>query len=202
MAGSYGPRRALYFAYSPGPVVGRVSFKAIVGAGARSVRPRNRTRLRESPAPEPSTANRPDISLLFAWPRTPVFAGFFDGFLRGRVSAEGAGVPAVALVHGPFPLPIAGAPPLGSDLRPMGGPVGAIRDRLLNRAVHRLFARGLPVLNQARREQGLGPLDDWFGQLFGVEAIYVPKERGLVESARRAWAGRRYNSLVTEYVRG
>lgn len=97
-----------------------------------------------------------------------------DWMLPGAaVAAEGARVPAVALVHGPFPLPIDGAPPMGSGLQPMGGPVGAIRDRLLNRAVHRLFASGVPVLNQARAEQGLGPLDDWFAQLFGVEAIYV-----------------------------
>jgi UDP:flavonoid glycosyltransferase YjiC (YdhE family) len=84
-----------------------------------------------------------------------------DWMLPGAaVAAEGARVPAVALVHGPFPLPIEGAPPMGSGLRPMGGRVGAIRDRLLNRAVHRLFASGVPVLNQARAERGLEPLDE------------------------------------------
>lgn len=110
-----------------------------------------------------------------------------DWMLPGAaVAAEGAGVPAVALVHGPLPLPIEGAPPMGSGLRPMGGPVGAIRDRLLNRAIHRLFARGLPVLNEARAKQGLDPLGDWFAQLFGIEAIYVMSAPELDFSSRGA----------------
>ncbi len=110
-----------------------------------------------------------------------------DWMLPGAaVAAEGAGVPAVALIHGPFPLPIDGAPPMGSGMRPMRGRAGAIRDRLLNRAVHRLFAPGLPVLNQARAEQGLEPLDDWFAQLFGVEAIYVMSAPELDFSSRGA----------------
>jgi UDP:flavonoid glycosyltransferase YjiC (YdhE family) len=97
-----------------------------------------------------------------------------DWMLPGAaVAAEGAGVPAVALVHCPLPLPIDGAPPLGSGLKPMGGRLGSMRDRLLGHAVRRLFAAGLPVLNQARAEQNLRPLDDWFAQLLGVEAIYV-----------------------------
>jgi MGT family glycosyltransferase len=97
-----------------------------------------------------------------------------DWMLSGAaVAAEGAGVPAVALVHCPFPLPIDGVPPLGSGLRPMRGGLGAMRDRLLNRAIRRLFAAGLPMLNQARAEQGLQPLEDWYSQLRGVEAVYV-----------------------------
>jgi MGT family glycosyltransferase len=109
--------------------------------------------------------------LLEGWPADVVV---FDWMLPGAaVAAESAGVPAVALVHCPFPLPIDGAPPLGSGLRPMGGRVGAVRDRFLGRAVRRFFAAGLPVLNQARAEQGLEPLEDWYAQLLGVEAIYV-----------------------------
>jgi UDP:flavonoid glycosyltransferase YjiC (YdhE family) len=109
--------------------------------------------------------------LLEDWPADVVV---LDWMLPGAaVAAEGAGVPAVALVHCPLPLPIDGVPPLGSGLRPMAGLLGAIRDRLLNRAARRLFAPGLPVLNQARAEQGLQPLTNWYAQLLGVEAIYV-----------------------------
>jgi UDP:flavonoid glycosyltransferase YjiC (YdhE family) len=97
-----------------------------------------------------------------------------DWMLPGAaVAAEGAGVPAVALVHCPLPLPIDGAPPLGSGLQPMAGRLGTVWDRLVGRAVTRLFAPGLPVLNQARAEQGLQPLDDWYAQLLGLDAIYV-----------------------------
>jgi UDP:flavonoid glycosyltransferase YjiC (YdhE family) len=110
-----------------------------------------------------------------------------DWMLPGAaVAAEGAGVPAVALVHCPFPLPIDGAPPLGSGLRPMGGRLGAMRDRLLGHAVRRFFAAGLPVLNRARAEQGLEPLEDWYAQLLGVEAIYVMTAPELDFSSRGA----------------
>jgi MGT family glycosyltransferase len=109
--------------------------------------------------------------LLRAWPADVVV---LDWMLSGAaVAAEGAGVPAVALVHCPLPLPIDGAPPLGSGLRPMAGRLGVMRDRLLNRAARRLFATGLPVLNQARAEQGLQPLENWYAQLLGIEAICV-----------------------------
>ncbi len=109
--------------------------------------------------------------LLEGWPADVVV---LDWMLPGAaVAAEAAGVPAVALVHCPFPLPIDGAPLLGSGLRPMAGRLGAIRDRLLNHVARRVFAAGLAVLNQARTEQGLQPLKDWYTQLLGVEAIYV-----------------------------
>jgi len=108
---------------------------------------------------------------LAGWPADVVV---LDWMLPGAaVAAEGARVPAVALVHCPFPVPVDGAPPLGSGLRPMAGRVGVMRDWLLNRAVRRFFAAGVPVLNQARAEQGLPPLRDWYAQLLGVEAIYV-----------------------------
>ncbi len=76
--------------------------------------------------------------LLEGWPADVVV---FDWMLPGAaVAAEGTGVPAVALVHCPFPVPIDGSPPLGSGLRPMAGRVGVMRDRLLNRAARR-FSR-------------------------------------------------------------
>ncbi len=111
----------------------------------------------------------------------------FDWMLPGAaVAAEAAGVPAVALVHCPFPVPVDGAPPLGSGLRPMTGRLGVMRDWLLNGAARRLFAPGLPVLNQARAEQGLRPLGDWYAQLLGVEAIYVMSAPELDFSSRGA----------------
>lgn len=100
----------------------------------------------------------------------------FDWMLAGAaIAAERIGLPAVELVHTPYPLPVAGVPPLftGSGLRPLGGPLGTARDRLLNRIAGRVFDTGLPALNRARAEHGLAPLDHWEDQLLGVRAICV-----------------------------
>jgi UDP:flavonoid glycosyltransferase YjiC (YdhE family) len=105
--------------------------------------------------------------------RRPADVVVFDWTMVGAaIAAEGAGVPAVALLHCPYPLPIEGAPPLFTGLKPMGGHLGAARDRLVGRIATRILSTGLPALNRARAEQGLQPLDEWAAQLLGVEAIY------------------------------
>jgi MGT family glycosyltransferase len=98
----------------------------------------------------------------------------FDWMLGGAaVAAEGADIPAVALVHCPYPLPLDGVPPLFSGFAPIDGPVGAIRDGLMNRLVTRLLRTGVPVLNKARAEQGLPPLREWAEQLLRAREICV-----------------------------
>jgi MGT family glycosyltransferase len=117
------------------------------------------------------SVSRECAEILERWP-ADVMA--LDWMLTGAaIAAEGAGVPAVALVHCPYPLPVDGAPPLFSGLRPLAGPVGAVRDRLLNRIAARLLATGLPLVNKARAEQGLPPLGEWSAQLLGVREICV-----------------------------
>lgn len=97
-----------------------------------------------------------------------------DWMLPGAmVAAEGAGVPAVAVVHCPYPLPRRGVPPLGSGMRPRAGRVGAVRDGLARRMARRMLAVGLPALNGARAERGLAPLGEWDEQLLGVAEIHV-----------------------------
>lgn len=111
------------------------------------------------------------IELLDGWSADVVV---FDWLFAGAaIAAERARVPAVALVHCPYPLPARGAPPLFSGLKPMEGPLGAARDRLLNGVTRRFSAAGLPVLNDVRAEHGLTPLKNWEDQLLGVRAIYV-----------------------------
>jgi UDP:flavonoid glycosyltransferase YjiC (YdhE family) len=120
------------------------------------------------------------------WPADVVV---LDWMLTGAaVAAERAGVPAVALVHCPYPLPVDGVPPpfTGMGLRPMRGPLGVARDRLLSRIATRLMAIGLPLLNKARAEQGLAPLGRWEEQLLGVGAIYVLSAPELDFSSRGA----------------
>lgn len=96
----------------------------------------------------------------------------YDWMLTGAgVAAEGAGLPTVALVHCPYPLPVAGAPPLFSGLRAMNGPLGAARDRVANLAAERLLNLGLALLNKARREQRLPRLDAWSQQLLRADEV-------------------------------
>ncbi|MFI4991376.1 MAG: nucleotide disphospho-sugar-binding domain-containing protein [Solirubrobacterales bacterium] len=108
---------------------------------------------------------------LAEWPADVVA---YDWMLTGAgVAAESARVPAVALVHCPYPFPVPGVPPLFTGLRPMHGRFGAGRDRLLGNVAGRMLATGLPLLNKARAEHGLAPLDRWEQQLLAAHAIYM-----------------------------
>ncbi|HTU77630.1 MAG TPA: nucleotide disphospho-sugar-binding domain-containing protein [Solirubrobacteraceae bacterium] len=106
---------------------------------------------------------------LASWPADVVV---YDWMLTGAgVAAQGARVPAVALVHCPYPFPVRGAPPPFIGLRPMAGPLGSARDRLLAHASTRVHDIGVPLLNRARTEHGLAPLAHWGAQLLGADAI-------------------------------
>ncbi len=48
-----------------------------------------------------------------------------------------------------------------------------MRNDLVNRVATRLLRTGVPLLNKARSEQGLPPVDDWADQLLGVREISV-----------------------------
>jgi MGT family glycosyltransferase len=120
------------------------------------------------PLPE---GTRQFAALLRDWPADVVVFDWL--FLGAAVAAEAAGTPAAALVHCPYPLPIAGAPPLFSGLKPMAGAVGALRDRAVNGFFKRFSAAGLPQLNGVRGEYGLEPLSAWEDQLRSVAGIYV-----------------------------
>jgi MGT family glycosyltransferase len=128
-------------------------------------------RMRDAPIAPLRDAVREDVELLGDW-RPDVVV--FDWLLiAAPIAAEHAGIPAVALVHCPYPLPARGAPPLFSGQKPMGGLVGPARDRLLNAMTSRFTAAGLPTLNDVRAEHGLSALKDWNDQVRGVRAIYV-----------------------------
>jgi UDP:flavonoid glycosyltransferase YjiC (YdhE family) len=128
-------------------------------------------RLRDAPVGVARDATREYVELLGDWSADVIV---FDWMLFGAaIAAEHVGTPAVALVHCPYPIPVGGAPPLFSGLKPMGGQLGAARDGLLNAMTRRFSAAGLPVLNDIRAELRLRPLSDWNDQLRGVRAIYV-----------------------------
>ncbi len=110
-------------------------------------------------------------AVLREWPADVVVFDWL--FLGAAVAAEAAGIPAAALVHCPYPLPISGAPPLFSGMKPMAGAIGALRDRAANGFFKRFSAVGLPQLNRVRGERGLEPLSAWEDQLRSVAGIYV-----------------------------
>ncbi|MFI5008767.1 MAG: glycosyltransferase [Solirubrobacterales bacterium] len=137
----------------------------------------------------------------------PADAMVFDWMQPGApIAAEGADLPAVAIVHGPYPLPVEGAPPLGSGWRPLDGRLGAARDRLAGRIVARFFAPGLPILNRARSEQGLEPLASWDAQLLRAQTIYVMSAPELDFSSRAAlpanvrYVGPAFEPFAREWV--
>jgi UDP:flavonoid glycosyltransferase YjiC (YdhE family) len=111
------------------------------------------------------------VAALKAEPADVVVNDFL--FAGVGVAAEHAGVPVAALVHCPYPTPIEGAPPLFSGAGPMVGPLGAARDRVLNAMTNRIVARGVRPLNDERAKLRLPPLDGWYDQLLGADAIYV-----------------------------
>jgi len=128
-------------------------------------------RMRDAPIAPLRDATRENIEQLGDWSADVVVFDWL--FIAAAVAAEAVGIPAVALVHCPYPFPAAGAPPLFSGLKPMGGPVGAARDRVVNAVISRFSQAGLPVLNDVRAEHGLTPLEHWNDQVLGVRAIYV-----------------------------
>jgi MGT family glycosyltransferase len=111
------------------------------------------------------------VELMECWPADVVV---LDWMLSGAaVAAEAALVPAVALVHCPYPLPVDGVPPLFSGCSPLAGRRGVLRDRLLNCVATRVLATGVPLLNKARAEQCLPPLRAWSEQLLSVSELCV-----------------------------
>jgi MGT family glycosyltransferase len=128
-------------------------------------------RMRDAPIAPLRDAVRENLELLGDWGADVIVFDWL--FIAAPVAAERAGIPAVALVHCPYPLPVRGAPPLFSGLKPMAGPLGAARDRLLNAMTSRFSGAGLPTLNDVRAEHGLTPLKDWNDQIRSVRAIYV-----------------------------
>lgn len=104
----------------------------------------------------------------------PADAVVASGTLLGALAgAESLGVPAVALMSNVYNRPTPGLPPFGTGLRPARGPIGRARDRALNAVVGRMWQRGLPALNAARRDLGLDPLDDLWAQLDRVARVLV-----------------------------
>lgn len=105
--------------------------------------------------------DRPDV----------VVSGFFA--FGAMVGAHAAGLPLAVTIPNPYPLPAAGLPPFGLGLKPAAGPVGRVRDKVLNGVTARLWRKGLPRLNALRAEHGLEPLDGFLDQIRVADRVLV-----------------------------
>lgn len=75
--------------------------------------------------------------------------------------AEASGLPWAILQHFPTPLPSPDVPPFGPGLKPMAGPLGRLRNRLLRPILLGALERTLlPPLNEARALAGATPIRD------------------------------------------
>jgi MGT family glycosyltransferase len=73
--------------------------------------------------------------------------------------AEASGRPWAMYSPYLLPLPSKDAPAYGPGLRPMGGPIGAVRDTIVNRVSERIsFQSTMPRINALRSEHGLAAL--------------------------------------------
>ena len=87
--------------------------------------------------------------------------------------AEVAGVRAVIVMHGPYMIPRADIPPLGTGLMPAKGPLGRLRDRSAAAVALAVFRSGMPALNRVRAEAGLPPVRDLPGLMARADRILV-----------------------------
>jgi MGT family glycosyltransferase len=77
-----------------------------------------------------------------------------------RTEAEASGIPTATLMPSVIPNSGRGIPPYGLGLKPMRGPIGLVRDRLVRAMVLRTFGKAmLPGLNALRAERGLAPFE-------------------------------------------
>jgi UDP:flavonoid glycosyltransferase YjiC (YdhE family) len=107
--------------------------------------------------------------------RSPADVVAFDYLLLGSLfAAEKARVPAAMLIHTIYPFPAPGLPPYGMGWRPMGGPIGRIREAGGRMIFRLLYERPLlPTFNKARATIGLDPLKSFDDLLQRVDRALV-----------------------------
>ena len=88
-------------------------------------------------------------------------------------AAEAAGIPAVVLVHCPYPFPTAGVPPFGSGWPMPKGRLSRALQGVGRRAVNRFFRPVTKRANAVRASHGLAAVRDWTDQLLGAERVLV-----------------------------
>ena len=90
------------------------------------------------------------------------------------VAAEASGLPWASIQPTLLAYPDADTPPFGLGLKPLGGPLGRARNRVLNRMVIAMYTKAmLPGINQMRADAGLERLDDVFQHVMRPQRLLV-----------------------------
>jgi MGT family glycosyltransferase len=96
------------------------------------------------------------------------------------VAAEASGLPWASIQPTLLAYPDADTPPFGLGLKPMSGPLGRARNRVLNRMVIAMYTKAmLPGINRMRADAGLEQLDDVFQHVMRPERLIVLTGRPL-----------------------
>jgi MGT family glycosyltransferase len=106
--------------------------------------------------------------------RDPADVAVVDTMIPAAMfGAEVSGVPAVIVMHGPYMIPRADIPPLGTGWMPGKGPLGRLRDRSAAAATLAVFRSWMPGLNRTRAEVGLPPVRDLPGLMARADRVLV-----------------------------
>jgi len=98
----------------------------------------------------------------------------FDWILFGAgLAATARRLPCASLVPNIYMRPAPGIPPVGIGFMPANGLIGRIRDLAVGTMVIRLWKKGLPWINDARRVRGLPAVAGIFDQADELDAVYV-----------------------------
>jgi len=102
----------------------------------------------------------------------PADALVVDWLMPGAIAAgEARGVPTAVLLHCINMLPGPGKPAAG--FAPARGPLGRLRDRVVQGLMHRTADAWLPSLNELRRRRGLDLLDHAFDAYLCADRLLV-----------------------------
>jgi MGT family glycosyltransferase len=82
-----------------------------------------------------------------------------------QIAAEARKLPLAVLLPNAYFLPARGVPPFGLGWQPARGPLGRLRDRVVNAATTALWNKGLPELNAIRAAHRLPALTGLWQQL-------------------------------------
>lgn len=116
-----------------------------------------------------------------------------DFALMGAVcGAESRGVPIALIMHTVNQLPTPGMPAPGPGFRPMRGPLGRLRDRVFGAMFLRIFASGMPAVNEARAALGLEPVSTVPDLLARADRVLVLTSRAFDYEASALPANVRY----------
>jgi MGT family glycosyltransferase len=88
------------------------------------------------------------------------------------IGAEASGLPWATVFPSLIPFPGKGIPPDGLGLKPLRGPLGALRDKLLFKVVVREYRKAMmPRLNALRVNAGLAPVSDPIAHMYRPDRL-------------------------------